>query len=342
MEDQIWNNIIKRITGVETEESKLFLNQWLNASEENIVLYHEVEELWRLTGLLPKTKKQTDDHTLIHPGVEQNKRKSSIIKYGIAASLAVVTSLTGYYFSKSNPQAIKSKIAYTVHKANNGKVMKVTLPDNSAVWLNAGSEVSYPKDFYAGKTRAIQLTGEAFFEVTHNEKQPFVVESGSLKTIVYGTSFNVSSYKDSKQSSVTVKTGKVGVLLKEDSLSKPTMLLPGNKLVYHRDNGKLETTNIHAEEVANWINGDLVFDQTSLKEVFATLERRFDVEFSFNETDFEDCKLTAKFPNQSLQKILTALNASLGIKVNEHGKTIEVKGIKRKSWGGIRHIFWTA
>lgn len=326
MEDQIWNNIIKRLTGVETEEDKLFLDQWLKENQKNIKLYHEAEQLWKLTGLVPRAKKQTDESILIHPAVEQNKRKSSFIKYGIAASLAVVTSLTGYYFSKSNSQVAESEIAYTVHKADNGKVMKVTLPDSSAIWLNAGSEVSYPKDFKVQKTRAIQLIGEAFFEVTHNEKQPFVVESGNLKTIVYGTSFNVSSYKDSKQSSVTVKTGKVGVMLREDSLSKPTMLLPGNKLVYHRDNGKLETTSIHAEEVANWINGDLVFDQTSLKEVFATLERKFDVEFRFNETHFEGCKLTAKFPNQSLKTILTVLSASLGIKVNEHGKTVEVKG----------------
>jgi transmembrane sensor len=326
MEDQIWNSIIKRLTGVETEESKLFLDQWLKENQKNIKLYHEAEQLWKLTGLIPKSKKQTDERILIHPAVEQGKRKSSFIKYGIAASLAVVTSLTGYYFSKSNSQASESEIVYKVHKADNGKMMKVTLPDSSAIWLNAGSEVSYPKDFQAQKTRAIQLIGEAFFEVTHNEKQPFVVESGNLKTIVYGTSFNVSSYKDSKQSSVTVKTGKVGVLLREDSLSKPTMLLPGNKLVYHRDNGKLETTSIHAEEVANWINGDLVFDQASLKEVFATLERKFDVEFKFNETHFEGCKLTAKFPNQSLKTILTVLSASLGIKVNEHGKTVEVKG----------------
>lgn len=328
MEDQIWNNIIKKLTGVETEESKLFLDQWLKASEENIKLYSEAEQLWKLSGLLPKAKKQTEDNILIHPAVERNKRKSSkgIIKYGIAASLAVVTSLTLYYLSKSNLKHTEKEIVYTVHKADHGKVIKITLPDSSAIWLNAGSEVSYPKDFHTRKTRAIQLIGEAFFEVTHNQKQPFVVESGNLKTIVYGTSFNVRSFKDSKQSSVTVKTGKVGVMLREDSISKPIMLLPGNKLVYHRDNGELKTTDIHTEEVATWINGDLTFDQAALKDVFATLERRFDVEFSFNEMDFEGCKLTAKFPNQSLKTILTVLSASFRIKVNEHGKTIEVKG----------------
>ena len=328
MEDQIWNNIIKRLTDVETEESKLQLNQWLNASEENQKLYNEAVQLWRWTGLLPKAKSQIDEDILIHPAIVQSKGKSlkGILKYGIAASLALFTSLTVYYLTKSSSKVEETLIAYTVHKAANGKVMKVTLPDSSIIWLNAGSEVSYPKDFHAQKTRDITLIGEAFFEVSHNEKQPFVVESDNLRTIVYGTSFNVSSYTNSGQSSVTVKTGKVGVLLRNDSLSTPTMLLPGNRLVYHRDNGRLEKTNIYSDEVATWISGDITFDEASIPDVFAVLARRFDIEFNFNEADFNGCTLTAKFPNQNLKSILTALSTSLHIKVSEHGKTIEVKG----------------
>ncbi len=326
MEDQIWNYIAKRLTGVETEESKLYLNRWLNASEKNVQLYEEAKQLWQWTGLLPSTKKQTETGVLIHSAARQAKRKSfkGIFRYSIAASLALVTSLSVYYLSKSKYEIAET--VYTVHKALNGKVMKVTLPDSSTIWLNAGSEVSYPKDFHRQKTRAIQLTGEAFFEVTHNEKQPFVVESGKLKTIVYGTSFNVSSYKHNQQSSVTVKTGKVGVLLREDSLGKPTMLLPGNRLVYHRDNGKLETSSVYTDEVAAWINGDLLFDQATPEEVFAALERKFDIAFDFSSTKFNGCKVTAKFPNQSLKTILTALSASLYIKFKEHGKTIEIIG----------------
>ena len=230
-----------------------------------------------------------------------------------------------------SPASSKSKssataILYTVHKAANGKMKQITLPDSSTIWLNAGSEVSYPKDFSMQKTRNIKLVGEAFFEVMHNEKQPFVVESDHLKTIVYGTSFNVSAYTNSRESSVRVKTGKVGVLLKNDGLSKPAMLLPGNGIVYHRDNGKLQQINFYADEVATWLNGDLTFDEASIPDVFAVLARKFDVVFQFNEADFKGCTLTAKFPNQSLKAILSALSASLHIKINDHGQTIEIKG----------------
>ena len=328
MEDQIWNSIIKRLTGVETPASKQYLDQWLNANEENVKLYHEAKQLWAWTGMLPSAQTSLGEQTIIHPPVEKRKIRAirGMVKYGVAASLALVASITIYYLSKSPSQTAKQISAYTVHKALNGKMIKVVLPDSSIVWLNAGSEVSYLKDFNIQKTRNIRLTGEAFFEVSHRKKQPFVVESGHLKTIVYGTSFNISSYQHSAQNSVTVKTGKVGVLLKTDRLNKPTMLLPGSRLVYHLDNGKVEKVNVETAEVATWLNGELIFDQTAPQEVFATLARKFDVEFKFNEADFEGCKLTAKFPNQSLKTILTALSTSLHLKISEHGKTIYIKG----------------
>ncbi|RWU10806.1 FecR family protein [Pedobacter chitinilyticus] len=329
MEDQIWNSIIKRLTGVETPASKQHLDQWLKTSEENVKLYRETEQLWALTGMLPTNNKPSVEPILLNPALEKSKGWSlkGIKRYSIAASLALVTSLTLYYLTKSKQQVASSEVSvYSIHKASNGKMLKVVLPDSSIVWLNAGSEVSYLKDFRSQKTRNIRLTGEAFFEVTHHQQQPFVVESGDLRTIVYGTSFNVSSYKDSEQNSVTVKTGKVGVVLKGDRLSKPTMLLPGNRLVYHPENGKIEKVNIETADVATWLNGNLVFDQTAPQEVFAILARKFDVDFKFNEVDFEGCKLTAKFPNQSLKTILTALSTSLHLKINEHGRTIYIKG----------------
>ncbi|RYG10141.1 MAG: FecR family protein [Chitinophagaceae bacterium] len=327
MEDQIWNYIIKRITKVETEESKIALDHWLNANADNVSVYNETVALWELTGLMPSNK-NTNSENFIHPIAEKNRQRSfkRIMRYSIAASLAVVTSLSVYYLSRSKSPLTNQAIAYTVHKALNGKMIKLQLPDSSTVWLNGGSELRYPKNFTAGETRAIQLVGEAFFDVTHNEKQPFVVESGELKTVVYGTSFNVSSYKDGKQSSVTVKTGKVGVMLVGDSLNKPTMLLPGNRLVYHRANGEMEQSNTATDEIANWLNGDLVFDQATPAEVFATLARKFDVEFKYNEADFEGCTLTAKFPNQHLKVIMKTIGNSLDFKFNEQGKTIQITG----------------
>lgn len=165
MEDQIWNSIIKRLTGVETPASKQYLDQWLQASEENVKLYRETEQLWALTGMLPTHKKPSAEPISLNPTLEKGKLWSlkGIKRYSIAASLALVTSLTLYYLTKSKQQVASSEVGvYSIHKASKGKMLKVVLPDSSIVWLNAGSEVSYLKDFRSQKTRNIRLTGEAF------------------------------------------------------------------------------------------------------------------------------------------------------------------------------------
>ncbi|RZL40087.1 MAG: FecR family protein [Pedobacter sp.] len=329
MEDQVWNNILKRLTNVETEFSKAELDSWLSENAKNVKIYKETEALWYLTGALPASKIAKNE-MLIHPIAEKNRKKAfrTVMRYSIAASVAIISSLTIFYLSKSNNQSANQIVAQTFHKATNGKILKLVLPDSSIVWLNSGSEISYPKVFTGQKTRAIELSGEAFFEVTHNQKQPFVVKSGDLKTVVYGTSFNVKAYKSSKQNAVTVKTGKVGVLLDNDSLSKPTMLLPGKGLIYHRDKGRIEKTEMLTADVAIWLKGDLIFDQATPNEVFAMLSRRFDVEFKYDDADFTGCKLTAKFPNQHLKVIMQTISNSLDFKYKEHGKIIEILGGK--------------
>lgn len=75
-------------------------------------------------------------------------------------------------------------------QAPNGQRLKLTLPDGTGVQLNSGSVIEYPSVF--GKdVRRIRLSGEAMFDVTHNEEQPFVVETFASDIRVLGTRFNV-------------------------------------------------------------------------------------------------------------------------------------------------------
>ena len=323
MEDQIWNCIIKRVTGTETLESRLLLDEWLSANESNLEHYEEVLALWHLTGKVA-TSPTNSTQVVSDFNTEETKNRSfkRFFNYGIAASLALLASFGAYYLLDEKESVAPN---YVIRKAELGKMLAIQLPDSSKIWLNAGSELKYIKKF-DGKTRTVELSGEAFFDVKHDENRPFVVLSENLKTVVYGTSFNVRAYVGNNENAVTVKTGKVGVLIKGDSLNKPTMLLPGNHLAYYPVQDKLKQDNVLVNDIAVWINGDLTFDQAAPKDVFATIARKFNVKFSFDQSNFDGCKITAKFPNQSLKSILTALSASLNIKVNEQGETIEIKG----------------
>src|SRR5690554_3852096 len=89
-----------------------------------------------------------------------------------------------------------------------GKMSEIILPDGSRVFLNAGSRLVYP-DFFAEKTREVFLLGEAFFDVKHNKKQPFVVQTTDIRIRVLGTEFNISAYPSDNTIETVLARGKV-------------------------------------------------------------------------------------------------------------------------------------
>ena len=117
-----------------------------------------------------------------------------------------------------------------------GEKSTITLSDGTRFTLNAGSKLRYPKQFN-GKTRDIYLKGEAYFEVRHNSKQPFVVHTGNLTTTDLGTKFDVSAYPDNKTISVSLLEGKVKVSMSEKGrIDKVTVLKPKEQLLYDKKN----------------------------------------------------------------------------------------------------------
>lgn len=91
-----------------------------------------------------------------------------------------------------------------------GAKSKITFPDGSIVWLNAGSKVKYDSNF-AKASRKVELTGEGYFEVSKNKELPFVVSTGKLSVKVLGTKFNLKSYEEDSELKVTLKEGAVKV-----------------------------------------------------------------------------------------------------------------------------------
>lgn len=97
-----------------------------------------------------------------------------------------------------------------VVKAGKGDKARIELPDGTNVVLNSASQLSYLNDF-GKKNRCVQLNGEAFFKVAHDESRTFIVQAGNLEVKVHGTSFNVSAYEDDEDIVVVLQEGKVGV-----------------------------------------------------------------------------------------------------------------------------------
>jgi len=324
MEDKIWTCIVKRLSGTETEESAAVLDEWLESDTGHIEHYLEVKKLWELTALIQPEVPEEDAAELIHSYQQEEPaeapRRMLFWKYGIAAALTGALLLAGLQlFHPDKPQPVE----WVIHTTEPGRMDTVTLPDQSTVCLNAGTEIRFRKNFSSEKIRDVQLKGEAYFEVHHDKTHPFVVTSGDLKTTVYGTSFNIRAYPGEAEMSVAVNSGKVGVQ-HVPSGDKAIFLLPNDKLSLR--NGQLVRSTQNKADVSSWAQGEMIFEQMPLQDVLATIARRYRVAIETGTEDYSECKLTARFKDQPLSTILKTLNISMNITARQVNDTIYLKG----------------
>lgn len=330
MEEKIWGCIAKRLTGNETDDSKSFLDEWLAGDTAHRQQYDEVKSLWEMSALLQAEDAGVsfDEFSQSAVLVPERKERSFLYlwKYGIAAVVAGICLLGSLYYNQIAINHVPAE-EWIVKRTQAGKMTRLTLPDSSEVWLNAGSEISFAKHFNDKKLRLVKLKGEAYFDVKHDNKHPFVVESGKLTTTVYGTSFNIRAYANEAKTAVAVNSGKVGVTGTDGQHKDFTvMLLPKDKLIYSNQNGKILKSAVLINEVDSWVKGELIFEQTPLAEVFETLARKYNVQINVEKEQYTACKLTARFKNQPLEAVLKTLNIALNIRSKQVKQTIYLKG----------------
>ncbi|HEU4554863.1 MAG TPA: FecR family protein, partial [Chitinophaga sp.] len=169
------------------------------------------------------------------PALLQPKRRTATVYMLRAAVAAAILLIAGIGYYTVTRQAVKPLVAAT---GNERKTIK--LPDGSLVSLEPGSSLEYPEQFNKD-TREVRLKGEAFFEVAHNDKQPFVIHSPLINTTVLATSFNIEA-KDAGAARVVVVTGRVQVEANEQSGGKEqAMIVTANKsAVYSKATDRLQ------------------------------------------------------------------------------------------------------
>ncbi|WP_423129404.1 FecR family protein [Gaoshiqia sp. Z1-71] len=159
-----------------------------------------------------------------------------------------------------------------------GKRTKITLSDNSTIWLNSGSKLIYPARF-AKEKREVYLEGEAIFEVSHHEKHPFHVITRDLEVKVLGTVFNLSAYHDDPTTNTILVSGSVQLEYNRNSLfgkSKETMV-PGMLAVYHSTDRNLRQTTVNPNLYTSWRDGYFIFEQHPLGEIIKKIARYYNV-----------------------------------------------------------------
>ncbi|UOE47482.1 FecR family protein [Mucilaginibacter sp. SMC90] len=169
-----------------------------------------------------------------------------------------------------------SSVVYNTLSTPRGGKYDLVLSDGTKVWLNSASSITYPTVF-KGKNRTVNITGEVYFEIIHNAKQPFIVNFKGNTVEDIGTQFNINAYDDEPVIKTTVVEGSIK-LLKD---SKSVTLHPGQQSITSLSGNEIEVRDADINEATAWKNGMFKFKQAKIEEVMRQLSRWYNVDISY-------------------------------------------------------------
>jgi len=252
--------------------------------------------------------KKLDSEGLLDDQADRPVRSRFTPLLRIAASIALVLAIgiPALYFGVIRDN---TELSIKHHLAEEG-VATVDLPDGSRVYLNKGSEISYSIAFK--NQRAVDLQGEAFFEVMSDPQNPFTVSSGEMVVTVLGTSFNVKQLDSPSDLEVYVKTGKVRVSLEE---SEQYIQLEPEEfgLVESR---KLSSSIQEDPNYISWKTKDFKFVNSALIEVLQELEESYHVDIHTEDLDLSEMRITTSYSGQSIDAILETIGTAFDMSVS--------------------------
>ena len=207
------------------------------------------------------------------------------------------------YDEKSQP------VVYAEVNSLPGTITRFVLPDQSVVWLNSGSKLTYPSVFEE-KERKVLLSGEGYFEVEADPEHPFCVStSEGLRVVAYGTKFNVNAYADEPFIEAVLEKGKNDVIRNDERIR----LEPNKQAVLDKESGTFSVSAANLEEKMDWKGGRIVFRNTSLDKVLKRLEKRYNVEIVLHKSGNAEYKYRATFTTETLEQILDYLKQTAPI-----------------------------
>ncbi len=214
----------------------------------------------------------------------------------VAAALAIILGLAWVFIPRSDLVLAQSSV---------GKTTELFLPDGSKVMLNAVSEITYSKEDFE-KDRVLDLAGEAFFQVKEGSRFTVRTEGGEVS--VLGTEFNVHSREN--RFIVQCRSGKVAV-----TRGVSRVLLTKGMMVQNASDALSEA--IEDAPPITWMEGQFLFSERPVMEVFSEIERQFGVRIT-GQGDLQGL-FTGEFERSNLISALDVVCSTMGLnyQVNE-------------------------
>ncbi|PXX25733.1 FecR family protein [Arenibacter sp. ARW7G5Y1] len=227
--------------------------------------------------------------------------------------------------SNSNNQ-VEESLVYNELVVPNGKKMKLILSDSTIVHINSGTHFKYPVRFLKNQNRKVFLDGEAFFEVSEDKNNPFIVNTDDINIRVLGTKFDVSSYANDDTVSTVLVEGAVELYQTRGELRDKDkyLLAPGQIASWKKLENDMDIAVVDVNEYTSWINGQIIFKIRPFPEILKVLERHYDVSITNNYRLLDSQQFFAKFDTETIEQVMTYFQSSIPFSYIRVGNKIEI------------------
>jgi ferric-dicitrate binding protein FerR (iron transport regulator) len=310
--------------GKANREEQELLQAWVAASAKHLRYYQEFTNAWQLAhpALNPNEIDVVKAEEITNKKINRTGSgiRKALFYYWQRIAAIIIIPLIGLtvYFYLANNEYVYEETEYQELKSPFGTFSKVNLPDNTQVWLNGGTELRYPVKFKFGK-RVVQLNGEAYFEISSDKQNPFIIQTAQMELTATGTKFNIEAYAANPLTAVTMVSGEIAVVFgKSASLS----VFPQTRVCYDKQTQQRTVEETNPYKWYAWKDGLMIFRDDSLGYVFKRLEQTFNVNVILKDPSISDARYRATFENESLDEILRLLEMTAPIKFvyKERGK----------------------
>lgn len=267
--------------GKTTMQEEIQIRNWMEASPENYKTYLEERKLFDAMLLLADEEKirsyQKKNFFLTNRWVKEVMKVAAVIAITLAGS---------YAYNKYAPK--EELLAMQKITVPAGQRINLELSDGTIIWLNSRSTIQYPASF-TGKSRTVQLNGEAYFEVARNTEKPFIVETSKGNVEVLGTKFNLEAYADNNSFVTSLMEGSVKVT----SGTEERFIKPDEMAVLER--GSLRVTPIEDYNVYRWKEGLICFKDETFVNIMSKFETCYGVTIKIENPKLSNSRYSGKF-----------------------------------------------
>ena len=287
--------ITKYFEGEITAAERKLLFSMIQTDEKLRKDFSSVQNLYALSSWLPNENDEFEAVDKLaafkHTHCRKKRYPIHILNHAAGYAAAICITILSTWMVMNDRESAEEMVTYEEFTTPSGQRAMVKLHDGTTVWLNDRSTLRYPNHF-AREERKVELDGEAFFDVEHNEHKPFVVSTEKLDIKVLGTKFNVFAYKGREEFNTALLEGSVKVY--ERMNEEKALFMNPNECVELKDN-KLVKRPMGNTDFLLWKEGIYAFDDVPFEDIIKKFELYYDIVITVNNSKLMKYKFSGKF-----------------------------------------------